>query len=315
MIWVAWRQQRLTVLATLGLGAAIAAAMTVLRLVATSYMDDHGIAGCATAGPGCDSNALHEFYEAFGGIQTPLILLLFALPPVVGAFVGGPLFAREIERGTHVFALTQAIGRTRWWATKLAVGALPALAGMLLLGLVATWAFDPLAYLTSSPVRTPGFETQGLVVAAYTVLAFAIGSTAGLLLRNTLGAMVVTIVLYIVLLVGVGGFLREHYAEPVGRTESIGLDGPTEDEQTLSDTWQVDHAYLDAAGNEVEPQFKPDCGGPEECMRAQGIDAFYIAYHPADRFWRFQLTETALFAGVALLVVGAGAWAVRRVSN
>lgn len=313
MIWLAWRQQRLTVFAAVGLGAAALAGMLALRFAAMSYMDDHGISGCATAGPGCDFNVMNEFAEAFRGFQLPIILLMFALPPLVGAFTGGPLFAREIERGTHIFALTQSVGRTRWWAAKVAVGLLPVLAVTLLLGLTGSWALEPLSYVTSSPIRTPGFETQGTVVAAYTVLAFAVGSTAGLLLRNTLGAMVATILLYIVLLVAVGSFARPEYAEPVLTTESVEdvYDSPA----GKLDAWQVGYGYLDAAGKKVEFQVTPNCGEPKDCMRNQGIASMYTETHPVDRFWRFQLIESAMFAGLAALMIAGGAWAVRRVRN
>lgn len=312
MIWLAWRQQRLTVLATLALGAVAAAGMLALRFAATSYMADHGIAGCDAPGPGCDFTVMNQFSEAFRGFQTPIIFLMFALPPLIGAFTGGPLFAREIERGTHVFALTQSVGRIRWWAAKAAVGLVPLLVVTLALGLVATWVAEPLSYLTPSPIRSPGFETQGTVMAAYTVLAFAVGATAGLLTRNTLGAMVVTIVLYIVLLVVVGSFLREHYAEPLSTTDAIRAQ---DREPAYSDAWQVDYEYRDAAGEEVDFQITPGCADPDECLREEGVTEVYMAFHPADRFWRFQLTESALFGGVAVLFLAAGAWAVRRVRS
>ena len=312
MIWLAWRRQRLTVLSVLGLGLVAVIGMLVIRFAALSYMDDHGIAGCTTAGPGCDFTTMNAFAEAFMGFQTPMILLMFALPPLVGAFTGGPLFAREIERGTHVFALTQSVGRTRWWSAKILVGFLPVFVATLAIGLFATWAMEPLSYLTSSPIRTPGFETQGVLVAAYTVLAFAIGSTAGLLLRNTLAAMVVTIVLYIALLVTTGSVLRENYAEPITATETIAAE-PVRDAHF--DAWQIDYAYLDAQDREVDFHVTPDCGEPEECMASQGITQVRWTYHPASRFWRFQFTESALFLGVAVVLVAAGGWAVRRVRN
>ncbi|NUT53976.1 MAG: ABC transporter permease subunit [Saccharothrix sp.] len=311
MIWLAWRQQRLTVFTTFGAVAVVMAGMLILRLTGMSYMDEHGITGCTVPGPGCDSTAMNMFAEAFRGLWLPLILIMFALPPLVGAFTGGPLFAREIERGTHVFALTQSIGRTRWWAVKTIVGLVPVLAAMALLGLVATWSLAPLAYVTTSPIRTPGFETQGLVVAAYTLLAFAIGSVAGLLLRNTLGAMVLAIAFYIALLVPVGSFLRPAYAEPTKVTVSVA--DMLEQEAPDVDGWQVAYGYLDAAGNEVDFAVTPDCGPPDKCMADQGIVALYTLGHPATRFWRFQFTESALFTGIAALVIAAGSAAVRRV--
>src|ERR1700722_9695140 len=44
---------------------------------------------------------------------TPLVIALRLFPLVIGAFVGAPLVAREVELGTHRFAWTQGGGRTR----------------------------------------------------------------------------------------------------------------------------------------------------------------------------------------------------------
>ncbi|MFD9735201.1 hypothetical protein [Umezawaea sp. NPDC059074] len=35
-------------------------------------------------------------------------------------------------------------------------------------------------------------------------------------------------------------------------------------------------------------------------------------YHPADRFWAFQLIEVALFVAVAAVLIGVVVWRVRR---
>jgi len=312
VIWLAWRRQRMSVLTALGLGVIAVAGMLALRFVALSYMDEHGIGGCRTAGTGCDFTTMNAFAEAFSNFELPLTLFMFALPPLVGAFTGGPLFAGEIENGTHTFVLTQGVSRARWWAAKIVVGVLPVLTITLLVGLIAFWTMEPLSYVTSSPIRTPGFETQGIVLAAYTVLAFAIGSTAGLLLRNTLGAMVVAIAVYIVLLVAVGSMARPEYAEPVYTVEALaeGENGP----QTRAD-WQLDYGYLDAAGNEIDAEFGPECGAPEQCLRDQGVVAQFRLVQPRDRYWSFQAIESALIAGIAALFIGVGAWAVRRVRN
>src|SRR5205807_2271951 len=45
----------------------------------------------------------------------PLIMV------VIGALVGAPLVAREVEQGTHLVTWTQSIPRRRWYVTKAAV--------------------------------------------------------------------------------------------------------------------------------------------------------------------------------------------------
>jgi hypothetical protein len=43
-----------------------------------------------------------------------------------------------------------------------------------------------------------------------------------------------------------------------------------------------------------------------------GKAVFRAVYHPESHYWPLQLTETALFAGVALLLIGIAAWRVLR---
>ena len=46
-------------------------------------------------------------------------LVLQAVPALIGAFVGAPVLARELESGTSRFAWTQGFGRWRWTLAKL----------------------------------------------------------------------------------------------------------------------------------------------------------------------------------------------------
>ena len=46
-------------------------------------------------------------------------------------------------------------------------------------------------------------------------------------------------------------------------------------------------------------------------LHGRGIQQFTV-YHPADRFWTFQLIEAALFVAVAAVLIGVVVWRVRR---
>ena len=54
-------------------------------------------------------------------------------------------------------------------------------------------------------------------------------------------------------------------------------------------------------------------GGSHVQAAAPGLNKaiFHAVYQPANHFWPLQLTETALFAGIAVLLVGFAAWWVR----
>lgn len=285
MTWVAWRQQRAQILVAFALVAVVAAVMAAVRIDVSSMPNDPGL--------------LSERYNMFLS-YVPMVML--PLPVLLGMFAGAPVFAREIEQGTHIFGLTQSVGRTRWWATKLAVAGLPIIIAMAALGVVNAWALGPLNFIMSGRMRTPLFESQGLVLAAYTAVAFALGATAGLLVRNTLAAMAITLGGYTAMLVVVSNAARPGYADPTYSTEQL----PT-------DVWRVESGYLDGSGNPMS--IAPEKCGMEtiaECLAGQGVRTQFTWFHAAERFWGFQAIETGLFAVVATALLGLGAWAMHR---
>jgi hypothetical protein len=289
MTWVAWRQQRLLTLVSLALVAVVAAGMAALWADVSSVLP-------------ADLNVLSNRYGELIG-YLPMVML--ALPLLLGMFAGAPVFARDLEQGTHVFALTQSIDRTRWWATKLLVGGAPVTIAMTLLGLLSAKALGPLSFILQSRLQTPMFESQGIVLGAYTAIAFAIGATAGLLVRGTLAAMAITIGGYLATLVVVGNAARPHYATP----EFYPMGGVPE-----PGAWRVEHGYLDAQGNAVD--FSADACGLKaypECMVDQGITSQFTWFHSPGKFWQFQVFEAGIVVAVVAAVIGLGAWAVRRV--
>jgi hypothetical protein len=293
MIWVAWRQQRAQILLTLGLVVVLAVVLAFIRADVVSLLPDKAVV----------SDKYNQFLSNF-------VLVMLALPVLLGMFAGAPLFAREIEQGTHIFGLTQSVSRRRWLVTKVAVAGGSLTISMMLLGLVIAWALEPMSFVVSGRITHVMFETQGVTVGAYSLIAFAVGATAGLVLRNTLAAMVVTLAVYTVLLLSVANGVRPEYAEPTHFTGPAG-----ETRLHPMESWLVGHGYLDAQGN-VVPLSPGDCAsGPEtvaDCMSQKGIVAQYSDAHLAGQFWRFQLTELALFLTLSAGVFAAGMWAARR---
>ncbi|HEX6339462.1 ABC transporter permease subunit [Umezawaea sp.] len=288
MTWVAWRQQRLLTLVSLGIVAVVAAGMAWLWADVASVMP-------------MDLAGLDLRYDEF--LQyVPMVMLV--LPVLLGMFAGAPVFARELEQGTHVFGLTQSIGRTRWWTTKVLVAGVPVTVAMTLLGLLNAKALGPLSTLMTSRLQTPMFESQGLVLGAYTAFAFALGATAGLLVRSTLASMAITIAGYLALLVVVGNAARPHYATPEFAPSGAGEPG----------AWRVEIGYQDARGNPMD--FSPGECGLESlpvCMTQHGVAGQFTRFHPAERFWDFQLLESGIVVLAVAALLGVGAWAVRRI--
>jgi hypothetical protein len=294
MIWVAWRQQRVQILATAGIVVLLSAILVYIRIDATGLQPNLAAI----------SDKYNQFLNYF-------VLAMLTLPPLLGMFAGAPLFAREIEQRTHIFGLTQSVSRKRWLATKLVMAGGSFAVSMTILGLVTAWALQPVNFVMSGRLTPPLFEIQGVTVGAYAMLAFTIGATAGLLLRTTLPAMVITLVLYVGLLIVVANGIRPGYAEPVV------LKAPAEAGSMIGqmDAWVVGYGYLDENGNEAPTSASRCSSGPgtfNDCMSSKVITGSYSRVHPGERFWRFQFTEAGLFVLLSAGLLGLGAWAARR---
>jgi hypothetical protein len=320
MIWVAWRQQRAQLLLSGALIAAVAAVMVYFRFAAVDYLHARGLDGCRMVDPGrCTPPAMSAFAEAFGAYTSALPMVLLCLPVLVGMFAGAPLFAREFEQGTHVFALSQSVPRGRWLWMKLLVSGAPVVLAMLALGLVGTWSLRPLSFVAHGRMMTPGFETQGPVLAAYTAAALAIGAAVGILFRNTVTAMAATIGLYVVLLWAVGGLTRGHLLQPVERSGTVaaGAEVGSQDGRSVvpDDAWWVGSSYYDASGGEVH--FDPSScrqsdTGIQMCLGRQGITSLRATFHPDSQFWSMQYIEAGEFAVLTSVLLSIGAWRLRR---
>jgi ABC-type transport system involved in multi-copper enzyme maturation permease subunit len=316
MTWVIWRQQRLTLLISLGIIGLVGAGLLALRLAATAALDDLGLTGCLPASPDtCPAGALAAFDQGFTLIIRLLPLVFLALPVLLGAFTGAPLFAREYEQGTHIFSLTQSISRRRWLTSKVAVAGLPLTCAMLALGLIASWALQPLSYLAYEPMTVPGFESQGLVIGAYFLLAFAISATAGLYLRNSIAAIAAALVLYAAAIVLLGNLARPHYLPPERINVPVGPDAAVTESPSRpsEDDWIVAGIYLDADGAPARFSYAEcdDMSRIRECLIEQGVITESFDYHPTSRFWAFQAIESGLASVLALLVLALGAWRLR----
>jgi hypothetical protein len=276
MIWLTWRQFRVQFLMV---AAVILAA---------------GIFFAAT-GPGL-ADEYHRLTTSFIqnlGYQrlNPVlyqagIVLLYAVPPVIGAFWGAPLIARELETGTHRLVWSQSISRWRWLGTKLGLTGLAAvgIAGLLSFA-VTKWAApidqalnagqDSNTYLPRMfPLQ---FGARGLVPVGYAAFAFAFGVTMGLLVRRTVVALAVTLAAVILIEVLTPTFVRPHLLAPteqyiVATADNIrgfGLSGDGATPQVVQmevasgavGAWKLSDKTVDKAGKTVSklPSWVTDC--------------------------------------------------------
>jgi hypothetical protein len=325
MTWLTWRQHRAEVI-TLGLlVATIGVVLLVLGLPMHSLFPG-GAARCAAIQPdavdAC-SVAIRRLWEEHG-YASKMLSLFNVLPFVIGAFLGAPLLARELESGTWQLAWTQAVPRMRWLTVKLAVlGALTATLATALAALI-TWYRQPLDVLDDR-FTADAFDLEGLAPAAYALFAFAVATAAGTLLRRSLPALAAAFGAYIAVRVAVTGWVRPNYQTPRSLTEDVAADEVTLDIwRPQIDTgshldWTLATGYADTAGRHLSYPELDDIG---IAARRAGVDLSaymherdiqqWVVYHPADRFWTFQLIEAGIFVSLGAVLLTLVVWRVKR---
>jgi len=214
MTWVTWRQHRATLIS---LPAVLAAVSVFLLVAGLKIHHDYAV---LTACRPFQSVACQQLNATFNQTDwtignTTLIFMNLA-PALLGAFAGAPVLARELETGTFRYAWTQGFGRERWTIAKLTLLGVVIVAVTGAFSQLFTWFFRPfIAQESLTVLSATVFTTRGVVFAAWTLAAFAIGACCGMLFRRVVPAMAVTLGLYFGLALLTWTFLRGHY--PVSR--------------------------------------------------------------------------------------------------
>lgn len=325
MTWLTWRQHR-TEAVILGLLVAVTGVtLLALGLPMHSLFPD-GAARCVGMQPGASdtcSIALGRLWEEHG-YASKMLSLFNLLPFLIGAFLGAPLLARELEQGTWQLAWTQAIPRVRWLAVKLAVLAVLTGALAVVLTAVITWYRRPLDTLDGR-FTADAFDLEGLAPTAYALFAFAAGATAGTLLRRSLPALAAALAAYVAVRIAVAGWLRPEYRTPRTLMEDVAANDATIDigsprmETGSHLDWALASGYADSTGRHLP---LPEVLDMDTAAERAGVDLStymhengvqqWVVYHPADRFWTFQLIEAAIFVGLATILLTFVVWRIKR---
>ncbi|MFF5922886.1 ABC transporter permease [Streptomyces flavochromogenes] len=236
---------------------------------------------------------------------------LLLLPLLVGAFVAGPLVAREFESGTYKLSLAQSVSPTDWLRAKLLTATVIALLVTLALTGVFRigWSRVSGSYNLDWSDRGP-YEATGTVIFAYVLAAIAVGALVGQLIRRTLVAMAATgLVMGVVLLI-LGAF---RWSFLTVKTVT-GPAGPT--------LWAPENALMTDAGllttsgvrfdqsicwdevNRTPGLDGMNDGGMkifERCLAQHDVTSQYVDYHPQSHFWPTQLIESGILLALAAL--------------
>jgi ABC-2 family transporter protein len=326
MTGIIWRQHRLTLTAVAALLSALASWLWI-----TGTPLHHAYATAITCHP-ASSLACQKLAYTFNGTNGFLSngIILQVVPVLIGAFAGAPLLARELETGTFRYAWTQGFGRVRWTLAKLVSLALLVAGSAAAFGLLLSWYYQPYFAtrnqalgLTGITPFFPGlFDLHGVVLAAWTLAAFAIGALAGMLIRRVVPAMAATLAAYAGLAFAAGGLLREHYLTPLV-TSNLNVPASawilsqwwTKGATTLSQS-TVDQA-INSAWLRVAPVVHGTSGKEQAYLNVlryltrRGYTQ-WTRYQPGSRFWPFQWIEGGWLLALSALLIAATIWLVRR---
>ncbi len=295
MVWVTWRQHRF---ALMGAAALLGASAVYVFIVGLRL--HHAYAAAIACHP-ARSVACGDQIGSFNGMDHVLSngYVLQALPALIGAFVGAPLLARELETGTFRYAWTQGFGRWRWTLAKLVLLAVAVAGAAGALSVLFSWYYRPYfaagnqtRFLSEvSPFASGLFGLRGVAFASWTLAAFAIGGLAGMLIRRVVPAIVATLVAYGGLALGAGLFLRHHYLTSlVTRKPSVPASA-----WITSQWWTKGGSFAFSGRPPIElvqqfcsslpsrpGKFKPLPGTFAQCLSQHGYTR-WTSYQPASR--------------------------------
>ena len=318
MSWLVWRQYRASTAITGVLIGLFAVLLVITGLaMARQFHADYG--ACLAV-----STCRFPNDASLGsGLVGAMVEFSLAVPALLGMFLGGPAVAREAETGTAHFAWTQAVTRRRWLTVKTCWLLLAALAWGGAVGALVTWWSGPRNTVAANQFNPGTFDVQGIMPAAYSLFAMALGIAAGTLIRRVLPALGVTLGVFFTVRLMIMGWARQHYMAPVTSVYNVSRDvilPPKGAAWVLGQGFRGPNGPLVIPAGQVEDIGNgfPVAGIPGachaywtrgtaspqlfSCLSSHGYSQ-YITYQPAARYWPFQFIEAGIFAVLAAALI------------
>jgi hypothetical protein len=251
----------------------------------------------------------------------------------------------EYSSVSQSLAWNQSVTRTRWLAVKLTVGALAAVAVTEGLSLMQAWWAAPIGRavghggggtnLAMGRFSSLVFATHGITPLGYAAFGFALGVTAGALIRRTVPAMAVTLAIFAAVQIAMPLWIRpslfpaEHTVIPVSSLQQISLQQGgfndssfnlgTENLPGQPGAWLLSSGAVNAAGQATSTtpaactarSMRNGNPGFLDCLASHDIREA-VSYQPASRYWAFEWTETAIYLALALALTGSCFWRLTR---
>jgi hypothetical protein len=314
--WVTWRQYRAALLFT----AAVFGGLAVYLLLSGWSMHRDfsklGLTSCGSlTGAGCQV-PLTIFDQRYQSVAMYLPRFLEFLPALLGAFLGAPLVARELESGTYRFAWTQGRNRVQWLISRLVIIAVVLTGLGLGFSLLFGWWFQPWNPIMGRLGAGQAYEISGVVFAARILFGFCLGAALGALIRRTVPAMLATIAVWLAVTWPSVVFLRPLIEKPV----SV----PSSSNALADNGWAISNWYQNSAGHHLTSNRMYQLLIQARHVGVTTGDAFqsflarlgwtqWSSYQPNGRFWHFQVIEGAAYLILAMVLAAVAVkWVSRR---
>ena len=151
-------------------------------------------------------------------------------------------------------------------------------------------------------METGTYDSEGTVVFGYTLFALALALAIGVIWRRAVAAVTLAFVGYFVARIFVDTWLRNRLVAPLEATWHTAAGQPA----------NLDHANIisqtGSGPGVVIRQGSGLLGRHVHVAVGLGPTTMHAVYQPARDFWPLQGLETALFAGVALILIAFAAW-------
>jgi len=316
MIWLTWRQHRIEIL-IIGIILLLFAGVLVATGANIASESQNISANCVSQQSACLqaqgalANYISRIMEssAFYGL---CIILPLVLPVLAGIFIGAPAVAREFEQGTYRLIWTQGIAWNRWLLIKIGMLICVILCAFgTLFGLFSWWSsFIPTVMPRALNIDFSNhFDGWGVVTIAYALFAFLLGIFTGTVMRKTLPAMAITLVVFVLVRILIVNFWRPYYIPPlvVTTTENTSPQIPV-------GSWILSEDIVNQEGQPVTIDAQQICNGLlssiptstetaqyERCIINHGFQNKTV-YQPADRFWLLQGIESSIYLLLAAML-------------
>jgi hypothetical protein len=348
--WLAWRQFRTQ---AIGAAAFVAVLAAIFLTTGPQLARLYGTSGMASCGATNDCARLASRFFSEVKLDSANSILFFAgvavlilLPAVVGAFWGAPLLTRELESGSFKLTWNQGVTRTRWLLVKLSLIGLATIATAGLLSLIFTWWVSPIDKAGGFPDNLSQwsklsplmFADRGIAPVGWAGFAFAVGVTAGVLLRRTLPAMAITLAVVVAMQILWPGVVRSHLIAPQRAVATVTAKAVGDALMThggemlmltsgpglpagLSGAWIVANKTITPAGAVFVLPAGTVC--QSSSLGAQKCDNWIagqhlrqvVSYLPASTFWPLQWYETTILLVLAAGLGGLCIWRLRRLQT